>query len=134
MSLNLTTTRNFAESLVTHGGKTAKKLFQTTLDISTKDDNSFVSQADKKIEKTIIKRIKAEYPTHAIYGEETGGTLESDLPTWIIDPIEGTTNFLHHIPIFGPQIALLHQNQIQVAAMYDPLTKTLISAAKNQSH
>lgn len=130
--VNTTQLRLFCEELVTEGGELSLEYFQTTLQVTKKPDKSLVSKADTTIEKKLIARIQEKYPDHDIFGEETGGTLESDQPIWIIDPIEGTTNFLHGTPIFGTQLAVMHQGKIIAAAMYEPVSNALVSAIKNE--
>jgi myo-inositol-1(or 4)-monophosphatase len=131
MELDLKELTAFCSDLVLKGGQKALTFYQTSLHIKTKIDKSLVSKADRQIEIALTQAIKAKYPHHAIYGEETGGTLTTTKPLWIIDPIEGTTNFVHGIPVFGTQIALLYQGEIVVAAVYDPVSRTSASASKN---
>ena len=93
------------------GGRIAREHFAslTGRDVVAKRPRDYVSHVDKLIEDTLVNRIRARFPSHQIMGEEGGGdgrtTLESHRPLWIIDPLDGTTNFLHGIPVFAVSIA-----------------------------
>ncbi len=103
-----------------------------SLKVGTKQLNDFVTEVDHFSEQEIIGTLKQAYPDHAFIGEE-GGTQNSKdekQPTWIIDPLDGTTNFLHGIPQFAVSIALQHEGQIQVGVVYDPSRDELFTATK----
>jgi myo-inositol-1(or 4)-monophosphatase len=98
-----------------------------TLQVDSKGYNDFVSEVDRRAEQEIIQVIHKAYPHHAILAEESGehGDNES---TWIIDPLDGTTNFLHGFPQFAVSIALQHNGRMEVAVVYDPLRDELFTA------
>ena len=102
-----------------------------TLTIRTKEHNDFVSEVDKQAEDEIIQIIRAAYPDHAILGEE-GGVLkgQGDEYTWIIDPLDGTTNFLHGFPVFSVSIAIKHRGKLEHGVIYDPLRNELFTASR----
>ena len=100
-----------------------------TLSVSTKGRNDFVSDVDKSAEKEIIKIIRRAYPSHGILAEESGST-EGDEFLWIIDPLDGTTNFLHGFPQFAVSIALQHKDRLEHAVIYDPLRQEIFSASR----
>lgn len=103
-----------------------------SLTVIEKGKNDFVSQVDQFAEKAIIEIIQKNYPGHHILGEETGH-LEAntqDAPTWIIDPLDGTTNFLHGIPHYAVSIAIVHQGKVQHGVVYDPTKDELYSASR----
>ena len=102
-----------------------------TLTIRTKEHNDFVSEVDKQAEDEIVQIIRAAYPDHAILGEE-GGVLKgrSDEYTWVIDPLDGTTNFLHGFPVFSVSIAVKHRGRLENGVVYDPLRNELFTAAR----
>ena len=102
-----------------------------TLTIRTKEHNDFVSEVDKQAEDEIVQIIRAAYPDHAILGEE-GGVLKgrSDEYTWVIDPLDGTTNFLHGFPVFSVSIAVKRRGQLEHGVVYDPLRNELFTAAR----
>lgn len=120
-----------AQELVIEAGKVSLKYFRSSVNIHTKEDNSLVSKVDGQAERKMRAIINKRFPDHMIYGEEYGGDLDTASPIWILDPIEGTTNYLHGIPVFGSQCAVMIDGQIITAAMYDPVSHLLISAQKN---
>jgi len=102
-----------------------------SLDVSTKDHHDYVSEVDRQAEQAIIDVIKGAYPSHAILAEESG-LHEGDEYQWVIDPLDGTTNFLHGFPQFAVSIALLHNNQLDQAVIYDPLRQELFTASRGR--
>lgn len=103
------------------------------LTVHTKRENDFVSEIDHKAEQAIIQTLLEAYPKHAILGEETGasGAGESEYQ-WIIDPLDGTTNFLHGVPQYAVSIALLHRGQLSQAVIYDPARNDLYTASRGR--
>ncbi len=102
-----------------------------TLTIRTKEHNDFVSEVDKQAEDEIIQAIRAAYPDHAILGEESGSLQgRSAEYTWIIDPLDGTTNFLHGFPVFSVSIAVKHRDKLEHGVVYDPLRNELFTASR----
>jgi len=99
------------------------------LTVRTKQDNDFVSEVDHAAEQAIIDTLLTAYPKHAILAEESGVTGESEFQ-WIIDPLDGTTNFLHGFPQYAISIALLHKGQLDQAVVYDPTRNELFTASK----
>lgn len=101
------------------------------LRIEQKGRNDFVSEADHAAERAVIDAIHKHYPDHAILAEESGTTGESDY-VWIIDPLDGTTNYLHGFPVFCVSVALAHKGRIEHGAVYDPLRQELFTASRGQ--
>jgi myo-inositol-1(or 4)-monophosphatase len=99
------------------------------LDVNSKGRNDFVSEVDKQAESIIIDHIHKAYPDHGILAEESG-KQGNDAYQWIIDPLDGTTNFLHGFPQFAVSIALKHKNVLEQAVVYDPLRQELFTASK----
>ncbi len=97
--------------------------------VEQKGPNDFVSEADRKAENAVIRTILKHYPDHAILAEESGQQGDSDY-VWVIDPLDGTTNFLHGFPVFCVSVALMHKNRIEHAAVYDPLRQELFTASR----
>jgi len=97
------------------------------LDIRSKSRNEFVSQVDLAAEEVIIETIHERYPDHAILGEETGQQGNND-HLWIIDPLDGTTNYLHGFPMFAVSIGLQIKGRMQVGVVYDPHRQELFTA------
>jgi len=102
------------------------------LQVSIKGPTDFVSNADLKAEKIIIEELKKARPDYSIISEEDGSESNKDKKnTWIIDPIDGTTNFLHGIPHFAISIALRHKNEIISGLIYDPIKDEMFYAEKD---
>ncbi len=105
------------------------------LRIETKGRNDFVSEVDRMAEQAIIEVIQKGYPDHAILAEESGGQYSPQTPTdttWIIDPLDGTTNFLHGHPDFCISIAVQSKNTIEHGVIYDPLRNEIFTASRGQ--
>lgn len=101
------------------------------LKIATKGPNDFVTDTDRRCEQDIINIIRKAYPSHGILGEETGEQPGDDYQ-WIIDPIDGTRNFIHGFPHFAVSIAVCHKNIIQHGVIYDPVRQELFSATRGK--
>jgi len=102
-----------------------------SLTINDKSYNDFVTEVDLASEKEIIRVLKASYPDHAFLGEESGLSHQAD-NVWIIDPLDGTTNFLHGFPQYCISIALEQKGEITQAVIYDPNRNDLFTATKGQ--
>ena len=103
------------------------------LQVSIKGPTDFVSNADLKAEKIIIEELKKARPYYSIISEEDGSENNKDKNnTWIIDPIDGTTNFLHGIPHFAISIALKSNDQIISGLVYDPIKDEMFYAEKEK--
>jgi myo-inositol-1(or 4)-monophosphatase len=98
-----------------------------SLTVESKGRNDFVSEVDRMAKQEIIGTLRKAYPDHAVLGEETGshGTHEYE---WIIDPLDGTTNYLHGLPHFAVSIALRHRGRLEAGVIYDPLRQELYTA------
>jgi len=100
------------------------------LRLEQKGDNDFVTQIDREAEQAIIHKIQQSYPDHAFLGEETGNTGENAEFTWVIDPLDGTTNFIKGIPHFCVSIALLHKGRLEQSLVFDPVRSELFTAGR----
>ena len=100
-----------------------------TLEITVKDHNELVTEVDQAAEQAIIDFIRARYPDHGFLGEETGRHGNEEY-VWIIDPLDGTTNFIHGFPVFAVSVALEVRGQLQVGVIYDPLRQEIFTAIK----
>ena len=99
------------------------------LKIQHKTKNDLVSEVDHAAVAEIINSLQKIYPDHAFLAEESGRIGESDYE-WIIDPLDGTTNFLHGFPVYAVSIALAYKKQLQVAVVYDPCRNDLFTASR----
>ena len=100
-----------------------------SLKIDSKGRNDFVTDIDRKAEADIIATIRKSYPQHAILAEESGRSGEDEY-VWIIDPLDGTTNFLHGFPTFAVSIAVQHRGRLQQAVIYDPMRQEFFTASR----
>jgi myo-inositol-1(or 4)-monophosphatase len=102
--------------------------------VSTKSANDFVTEVDQKAEEVIIETLLTAYPGHGILAEESGRThgAKNSEYVWIIDPLDGTTNFIHGFPVYAVSIALAFRDQIQQAVVYDPTRNDLFYASKGR--
>jgi myo-inositol-1(or 4)-monophosphatase len=101
-----------------------------SLDVSTKGRHDYVSEVDRLAEQEIIAVIRKAYPQHGILAEESGSQRGSDEYVWVIDPLDGTTNFLHGFPQFGVSIAVQYRGRLEHAVVYDPLRQELFTASR----
>tara|TARA_R110001606_G_scaffold361754_7_gene515168 strand:+ start:62427 stop:63224 length:798 start_codon:yes stop_codon:yes gene_type:complete len=99
------------------------------LEVTTKGRNDFVTDVDRLAEQEIINAIKKAYPEHAILAEESGTQGDNEV-MWVIDPLDGTTNFLHGFPHYCVSIAVMVRGKIEHAVIYDPLRDELFSASR----
>jgi myo-inositol-1(or 4)-monophosphatase len=102
-----------------------------SLKVDSKGRNDFVSEIDRKSEADIIATIRRSYPQHAILAEESGRSGTDDY-VWIIDPLDGTTNFLHGFPVFAVSIAVEHRGRLQHAVVYDPMRQEFFTASRGE--
>ena len=95
--------------------------------VESKGINDYVSDVDRMAEQEIVNILHKAYPDHAILAEESGGNADAEY-VWIVDPLDGTTNFLHGFPHFAVSIALRVRGELEVAVIYDPLRQELFTA------
>jgi myo-inositol-1(or 4)-monophosphatase len=109
-------------------GRNFKKL--NKLNIEMKGHNDYVSDADRAAEAAIIQIIHKHYPDHAILAEESGASGGESDTLWIIDPLDGTTNYLHGLPIFCISIGVQVKGRMEHAVVYDPMREELFTASR----
>ena len=100
--------------------------------ITPKNGNDFFSEVDIKAEQAIINTILKAYPDHSILAEESGSHEGSEEYVWIIDPLDGTSNYLHGFPFFAVSIALKIKNRIEHGVVYDPLRHEYFAASRGR--
>ncbi len=100
-----------------------------SLTVETKGHNDYVSEADRAAEREVIETVHKHYPDHAILAEESGSTGESDT-VWIIDPLDGTTNYLHRFPVFAVSIGVQVKGRMEHGVVYDPVRQELFTASR----
>ena len=120
------TCRRAAKTLIRDFGEIEK------LQVSLKGPGDFVTASDKKVEKILIEELLKARPNYSILSEETGKISNDESFKWIIDPIDGTSNFLHGIPHFAISIGLEHNKEIICGIIYDPIKDEMFAAEKGE--
>jgi myo-inositol-1(or 4)-monophosphatase len=129
---------NFAIQTARDAGSILADRMGRALQVSNKGDIDLVTEADLASEKLIIERIKTHYPRHAILAEESGATEGIKSVTgqadwrWIVDPLDGTTNYAHGYPCFCVSIALEREGSIELGVIYDPVRDEVFAAERGQ--
>jgi len=115
-------------------GKITLDYFNKKIKVEYKDEmsNNLVTEVDKKAEECIIGMIKKEFPDHTFLAEESGETGDVSEVKWIIDPLDGTVNYAHGIPIFSVTIAVEDKGEIIAGVVYDPTRNELFTAKKGE--
>ena len=124
---------NTAVKAARKGGETALRYLQHVhqLKVHTKQHNDFVTKVDLEAEAAIIESIRERYPDHAFLAEEGGQQGDGEY-VWVIDPLDGTTNFIHGFPVFSVSIALRIKGRLTVAVIYDPNRQEIFTAIRGQ--
>jgi len=126
---------NFAKQLALDAGHLLVQRLGSA-QISNKGDIDLVTEADIAAETLIIDRIRAHYPRHSILAEESGEAVSVDGGTskfkWVIDPLDGTTNYAHGYPCFCVSIALEHNGGLEIGVVYDPMRNELFAAERGE--
>lgn len=118
---------------VKESGAIIQQYFNGTFVIENKEGiNNLVTEVDKLAEKCIIDIIKQHYPAHSIISEEVGELKQESDYQWIIDPIDGTVNFAHGIPLCCVSIGVLHHDKLVLGAVYNPVMNELFFAEKGK--
>ena len=99
--------------------------------VREKAAHDYVSEVDQEAEQVIIRTLRDAYPDHSILAEESGAAGQSDYQ-WIIDPLDGTTNYLHGFPQYAVSIALAHKGVVTQAVVYDPARNDLYTATRGR--
>src|SRR6187549_920990 len=126
---------NFAMETARDAGRLLMEKFGRGIKISKKGDINLVTEADLASEALIIDRIRSHYPKHCILAEESGTAVIAGGDAawkWIIDPLDGTTNFAHGYPCFCVTIALEHNGEVAIGVTYDPTRNELFAAERGR--
>src|SRR5262245_4168526 len=114
-------------------GARLREAFGRPLEISTKQTTTdLVTNMDRASEKLIVEQLQAAYPDHGFLTEESPALAGRGQARWIIDPIDGTTNYVHSFPYFSISIALELDGQVILGVVYNPIADELFSAEKGQ--
>lgn len=103
-----------------------------TIKIAEKKPNDYVTEIDQRVEREIIATIQKAYPSHSILAEESGEQIGDTEYQWVIDPIDGTRNFIHGFPHFAVSIGVVHKGKVEYGVIYDPLRQELFTAARGK--
>jgi myo-inositol-1(or 4)-monophosphatase len=126
---------NIAIRAARKAGNLIAKNYETpdAVEASQKGSNDFVTNVDRDAERLIVEVIRKSYPQHTIIGEECGELVGEDPAVqWVIDPLDGTTNFIKRLPHFAVSIAVRIKGRTEVAVVYDPMRNELFTATRGQ--
>src|SRR5882724_11916970 len=121
---------DFAIRVAQEAGKVLRSSFGRKIVISNKGEIDLVTEVDLAAEKVITDLILSHYPKHGILAEESGATETESEYRWIVDPLDGTTNYAHSLPIFCVSIALERAGEMIVGVIYDPMRDELFAAER----
>lgn len=127
--------KNYLEAAVEiarEAGKILREELNRPADITYKGDVDLVTQADRRSEETIVRRLRQYFPEHAIAAEEGTGHENASEYCWHVDPLDGTTNFAHGYPCFCVSIALTHRDAVLAGVIYNPIYEELYAAARGE--
>jgi myo-inositol-1(or 4)-monophosphatase len=130
--LNLSEALNFAVATAHEAGTVLRDYYRNGVTVKYKSEIDLVTEADHASEALILKRIRSAYPDCAILSEESGASANVSAAVWIADPLDGTTNFAHGLPIFSVTLALVVDSVIEVGVTYDPIYDELYTAQRGQ--
>jgi myo-inositol-1(or 4)-monophosphatase len=123
---------NFAINAARDAGRIIAEKYGRNVQIKNKGVIDLVTEADLAAEQLIIERISSYYPRHAILAEESGKSEQQSEFKWLIDPLDGTTNFAHGYPCFCVSIAMEHEGVLKIGVVYDPLRDELFAAERGE--
>jgi len=129
----LPTLLDFAVQTAREAGRILAERFGRITEVSHKGEIDLVTEADLASERFIVERIKNHYPRHAIIAEESGRSDASERRSdyvWIVDPLDGTTNYAHGYPVFAVSIALEYRGEIVLGVVYDPMRDEMFAAER----
>ena len=130
--LNLNEALNFAVATAHEAGALLRDYYRNGVTVKYKGEIDLITEADHASEALILNRIRSAYPDCAILSEESGASTNKSSAIWIADPLDGTTNFAHGLPIFSVTLALVIDGLIEVGVTYDPIYDELYTARRGQ--
>jgi myo-inositol-1(or 4)-monophosphatase len=130
--LNLADAMKFAVTTAREAGALLRDYYRTGVTVKYKGEIDLVTEADHASEALILSRIRSAYLDCAILSEESGASANSSSAVWIVDPLDGTTNFAHGLPIFAVTLALVVNDVIELGATYNPIYDELYTALRGQ--
>ena len=128
----LTKIFSVAQELALEAGQFLLSRFRSDFEISKKGRINLVTEIDLRAEEMIVSRIRREFPDHEILAEEEGSHVGNSSYKWVVDPLDGTTNYAHGYRFFCVSIAVEVENRPVLGVVYDPVTEELFSALRGQ--
>ena len=120
----------FAINVAREAGALLRDKLGTSIEVSLKGDINLVTEVDLASERLIREAIATHYPRHQVLGEEGGLSESLSDYRWVVDPLDGTTNYAHGYPVFAISLALEHQGEIVLGVVYDPMRDELFAAER----
>ncbi|MCX7816220.1 MAG: inositol monophosphatase [Syntrophales bacterium] len=130
--MDLRELREFAEKVAVNAGEMLKERFPLKHSVEFKGEIDLVTEADRLSEAMIFEAIRSTYPSHDLITEESVGLERGNVYRWIIDPLDGTTNYAHGYPVFCVSIALEFEGEVVLGVVYNPMLKELFVAEKGK--
>lgn len=122
----------FAKEIALYAGKTMMEYYNKDFDLGYKEDNTVVTMVDKKINRYLIEKVKEKYPNHSVSGEEESFRNDSSDYVWVCDPIDGTSMYVNHIPVFTFSLALVYKGEPIIGVVYNPNEDKLYTSVKGE--
>jgi len=113
-------------------GRMLRENIHGLLEITSKGDINLVTEMDMHSERMIVKMLRVAFPDHSIVAEDEAKLSNASGHTWIIDPLDGTTNYAHGYPCFAVSIVLRHEDYVILGVVYDPMRDELFAAQKGR--
>src|ERR1700758_4345766 len=123
---------DIAGSAAMRAGKILRENLHGAREISYKGDINLVTEMDMRSERAVVETILASFPDHGIIAEEETSIQNESGYRWVIDPLDGTTNYAHGYPCFSVSIALEHEGDVIAGVVYDPMRDELFAARKGK--
>ena len=130
MTIDLQTSLRRAEAIARRAGAALRDAYHKPRHITFKGEINLVTQADEEAERLILDGLRESFPDHAILAEESGASAAQSDYTWVVDPLDGTTNFAHGYPIFAVSMALRGPGGLLLGVVYDPLRNECFTARR----
>lgn len=125
-------TLSFLENLAREAGAILREGYDKQHEVSYKGVIDLVTEVDHQSEEFLLGKVRSEFPNHHIVAEESGVIQGDQEHAWYIDPLDGTVNYAHHVPIFSVSIAYASSGTLKLGAVYDPLRDEMFSAERGQ--
>src|SRR3990172_11500727 len=125
-------TLSYIESLARQAGAILREGFNKEHQVNYKGVIDLVTEVDHQSEAFLLREVQRDFPDHHIFSEESGIIQGNDDHIWYIDPLDGTVNYAHHLPIFSVSMAYASHGTLSLGAVYDPLRDEMFSAERGQ--